>query len=108
MKRIEIRELIRCFGAYDLDGMSMDELSEWAQSQKSEKYSCVYINVESYGHDGGVDFSLMGERMESDAEYEKRVEAHRKDRAEEKRRKEAKKDREYKEFLRLREKFEDA
>lgn len=110
MARIEVREHLCYVSAFEFDGLSMDEIIEWAQEQKDgySGYSEIYLDVTDFGHNGGDDFSLMGKRMESDAEYEKRVAARHRETAAERARREASKKKEYEEYLRLKEKFEEA
>jgi len=108
MKRISVKDRLKDVSVYDFD-CPLKDLIAWAQSEIDDHgdYSELFLSVEPYGYDGGVEFALYGERLESDSEYEKRCEAVRKDREKEKAKREAKKEAEYEEYLRLKEKFED-
>jgi hypothetical protein len=68
-------------------------------------HSNLLIVSESYGYDGGCDFYLSGERMETDAEYEARLLAESKEAAEAEKKRLKIEARERKEFERLKKKF---
>lgn len=110
MKRIEISDNLRNDSIWNLDGLTMDKLIEWAQDIKSEYHLKGYTEIRlsrgDCGYKGETEFNIMGTRPETDAEYKKRVSKIQKDRERQKEIKEAKKTAEYEEYLRLKVKFE--
>ena len=95
---------------YELDGLSMDEVSNLFLDYKQKGYNDVYISVEeSYSPDShdGFDILVKGRRLENDTEYSKRL-SKEKQVAETKKEKLAQKDKqEYEDYLRLKTKYED-
>ena len=80
MERKLIKEQKEEISLYSLlDGQSFDgaieELKELEQhfKKKYPKAIKLYLDISSYGYDGGVECYLMVERLEYDSEFTKRV-----------------------------------
>lgn len=108
-KRKIIESFVSAESFYDiLDGMTPDQIAKQLENLKTHYQGRdIFFRVKDYGYDGGAELELWEKRLETDKEYEKRVQEEKK--ASEKKAKEAKakKDREYEEFLRLKKKFEE-
>jgi hypothetical protein len=97
-----------CVSLYDiLDYNTPDEVI-----QKMEEYKRAYqdrkikFDVQTYGHDGGVEIVLKETRLETDKEYDRRIKAEQKEEERLKAAMAKTDEKERKEYERLKKKFE--
>ena len=64
-----------------LDKKSPDEVIQKVKEYKDQYPDReIIFDVSHWGYDGGIDLSLIGTRLETDAEYNKRLKAEQKER----------------------------
>ena len=101
-KYLQIEE---CVGHISMDGTCID-LIEKLKGTISQYGVSAEIREEWAGYDGGVDLTLYYFRQETDQERDKRLEKERKEKEKKKTAEETKKEKEYKQYLKLKKKFE--
>lgn len=90
-----------------IDGKTFDQVIEQMEMFKPEYIGRdVYFSVDSYGYDGGKELKLRERRLETDKEFNKRIEQEQKEKAKAKEAKATKEAKEFLEYQRLQKKFQ--
>lgn len=95
---------------HDFDGLDIDGAVKHIDSFRSQIKlgETAVFEVDGYGYDGGVDLSLLIHRQENDAELEARLKEERALRERQRQNRKMQESREFKQYQRLKAKFEKA
>lgn len=84
----------------------IEEFKELITKFEAQGYERISLETSYVGHDGGVEFDLIGYSLETDQEFEKRFEAEQKKRAAQEKKLQRKEQLERKKLEQLKQKYE--